>query len=102
MKIPAKLGTVLYVALRLSGWLIVTLLAMLGCYVLAFLMIGGFDPLLVFTHVDNLASRYISADQVRRASFATLTAQSAVVLFAVVAIARRGSLISILNDTKEA
>ena len=102
MRIPPSAATALYVILRLSGWLSVTLLAMLGCYVLFFLMIGGFDPLLVFTHVDNLASRYLAAEQVRRASFATLAAQSAVVLFVILAIARRSSLISILNDTKEA
>lgn len=102
MNIPPSLAHGCHVSLRLAGWLTVTLLAVLGCYVVAFLLIAGFDPLLFFKHVDNLAARFIAADAARRAGFSSLLVQSAVVLFAIIAVARRGSLLSIVHDRKEA
>lgn len=42
-----------YVALRLSGWLMMTALATLGVLVLFFMMIGDFTPIGFFSHVNK-------------------------------------------------
>jgi hypothetical protein len=81
------LADVAYMLIAVAGWVAGNLLAILGCVVVGFLMIAHGDIDLFFHHIDNLASRYVAADAVRRAAFqhqiAWMLATMAVVLFLV-------------------
>ena len=81
------------VALRLSGWLIVTGLAGLGCFVLCFLMLGGFSADGFFSHLANLARRFVAADAARKANFLSLLGTVSIVLAAIVSACRWRSLL---------
>lgn len=60
---------VAYIALTTTGWLVGNLLAILGCVVAMFIVISHGHIDTFFLHVDNLASRYVSADATRREVF---------------------------------
>lgn len=79
-------------ALRLSGWLIVTGLAALGCFVLFFLMLGGFSADGFFSHLANLARRFVAADAARKADFLSLLGTVSLVIAAIVSVCRWRSL----------
>lgn len=77
-----------YVALQSSFWVAGTVLGVLGAAVVAFLVIAGGDVDLFFSHVNNLASRYVAADHARRDVFEHQLVQ-AFLLVALVATAIR-------------
>jgi hypothetical protein len=81
------LANTAYILLAVASWVAGNLLAILGCVVVAFIVIAHGDIDLFFQHIDNLASRYVAADAVRRAAFqhqiAWMLATMAVVLFLV-------------------
>lgn len=58
-----------YVALQSTMWVGGTVLGVLGAAVACFLVIAGGDVDLFFSHVNNLASRYVAADHARRDVF---------------------------------
>ena len=58
-----------YVVLATTGWLAGNLLCILGCAVAVFIVLSHGHLDAFFLHVDNLASRYVSADMGRRAVF---------------------------------
>lgn len=91
-----------YVALRLSGWLIMTTLASMGVLVLFFLMLGNFTPLGFFSHLGNLGTRFVAADGLRRATFMSQVHVVEALVFALVAIARGRLLLTILVPAKGA
>jgi hypothetical protein len=85
------------VALRLTGWAAVTLLAALGCFVVLFLMLGNFEAAGFFAHLDNLARRFAEADAARRSHFLTLVAWVSVALVLVVTACRMRSLAAVFR-----
>lgn len=89
------------VSLRLSGWLATTALAALGCFVLAFLAIGGLSPESALLHLDNMTGRFAAADQVRRAAFLSQLGSAAAIAFAVIAICRRRAISTLFVIDKE-
>jgi hypothetical protein len=89
-----------YVALRLSGWLMMTALATLGVLVLFFMMIGDFTPIGFFSHVANLGTRFVAADQARRAAFGDQLFVVWLVAFGIVAVTRVRLLGAIITSTK--
>ena len=89
-----------YVALRLSGWLLGTALASLGVFVLFFLMLGDFGSLGFFSHVGNLGTRFVAADEARRATFMGQVHVVEAVIFGLTALARGRLLLTILDPTK--
>lgn len=89
-----------YVALRLSGWLMMTALATLGVLVLFFMMIGDFTPIGFFSHVANLGTRFVAADEVRRSTFMGQVHVVGAITFALVALSRGRLLFTILAFTK--
>ena len=58
-----------YIVLTTTGWLAGNLLGVLGCAVVMFIVISHGHIDTFFLHLDNLASRYVSADLDRRAVF---------------------------------
>ena len=72
-----------YAVLCTVGWLIDTVLGVLGCAVVVFIVLGHGQWDAFFLHIDNLAGRYIDADTARRAGFV----HELVVLFSIVLIA---------------
>lgn len=89
-----------YVALRLSGWLLGTGLASLGVFALFFLMLGNFTPLGFFSHIGNLGTRFVAADEARRAAFMGQVHVIQAVIFGLTALARGRLLLTILDLTK--
>ena len=81
-----------FVSLVVTRWLLVTLLATLGLYVLFFLALGDFTPHGAFAQLDNLARRFLYASPERQASFLRGTAGVSVLLFLVLASCRWRSL----------
>lgn len=65
-----------YLVLVVSCWFASNLLAVLGCAVVAFAVLGGGDWDATFMHIDNLASRYVEADVGRRLAFQHSLVQS--------------------------
>lgn len=89
-----------YVALRFSGWLAMTTLAAMGVTVLFFLMLGNFTPLGFFSQVANLGTRFVAADQARRAAFGDQLFVVWLVAFGIVAVTRVRLLGAIITSTK--
>lgn len=89
------------VALRLSGWLAVTGLAALGCFVLAFLAIGGLSVEQALLHLDNMAGRFAEADPARRAAFVGQLTVVAAIAFGVIAFCRRRAIAALFLIDKE-
>jgi hypothetical protein len=69
MKAKRRLADGAYILAMLTSWVAGNLLAILGCVVVAFIVIAHGDTDLFFRHVHNLAARYVAADAVRRATF---------------------------------
>ena len=81
-----------YFALRLSGWLAVTLLATGGLYVLFFMALGNMTADGFFAQLANLANRFGAAEPARQSLFVGQLGIVTFVLFAIVAAARFRSL----------
>lgn len=58
-----------YLVLAVTGWVGSTVLGVLGAVVAGFLVISGGDIDTFFSHLNNLTSRYVTADFGRRAAF---------------------------------
>ena len=69
-----------YAVLCTVGWLIDTVLGVLGCSVIVFIVLGHGQWDAFFLHINNLAARYIDADTARRVGFV----HELVVLFSIV------------------
>lgn len=96
-----RLADVCLVSLRLAGWLLVTLLATAGSLVLLFMMLGGFSAEGFFAHLDNLASRFATADQARRDQFLQLARVALAILASGMAACRWRLLARILSAPGE-
>lgn len=86
--------------LRTAGWLAVTLLAAFGVIAAAFFVIGNFTVPGTMLQLDNLASRYVAADASRQAQFDILLATSTSIVFVVIGVFRRASLLRIFSETE--
>ena len=86
-----------YLALRLAGWLAVTVLTTLGLYVLFFMALGNMSAEGFFAQLANLGDRFVAADAIRRSSFVSLLATLSAALFLLVSAARLRSLLAIFS-----
>lgn len=94
------IGDASYILLKASGWVAGTLLASLGVFVLFFLMLGNFTALGFFSQVANLGTRFVAADQARRAAFGDQLFVVWLVAFGIVAVTRVRLLGAIITSTK--
>ena len=60
-----------HIMLEASLFAISSVLMALGLPLCFFLLLSGWDLLGLFTHLDNLSSRYLEADGVRRLAFSS-------------------------------
>ena len=65
-----------------------------------FLMLGNFTPLGFFSHIGNLGTRFVAADEARRAAFMGQVHVVQAVIFGLTALARGRLLLTILDLTK--
>ena len=86
-----------YVALRLSGWLAVSLLTTLGLFVLFFMALGNMSAEGFFAQLANLGERFVAADLARRSSFMSLVTTVSAILFLAVGMTRLRSLLAIFS-----
>ncbi|MGB3470901.1 MAG: hypothetical protein WBA51_08790 [Erythrobacter sp.] len=98
--LSALLADLCYFALRLSGWLALTLLATLGLYAVFFMALGAFTPEGFFAHLENLSVRFGDAEPVRQAHFMDQLAFVTLILFLIVSAARYRSLASVFSATQ--
>lgn len=89
------------VALRLTGWSAVTMLATLGCLMLLFLMLGNFSAEGFFAQLDNISRRFLEADPGRREQFLFFAAAVAGVLLTAMVLSRRHSLAAVFRLSSE-
>jgi hypothetical protein len=87
-------------ALRLTGWVAVTLLVAMGLVAFAFFALGNFTLPGTMLQLDNLASRYVAADAARQAQFNGLLLAAFAGFTAATAFFRRFSLLRILKLTE--
>ena len=81
-----------YLALRLIGWLAVTLGCVAALWLLFFVALGNFSFSGTVLQLDNFASRYVAATSARRGRFRLLFWLASAALFVGVAFFRRHSL----------
>lgn len=86
-----------YFALRLSGWLALTVLATLGLYAAFFMALGAFSAEGFFAHMANLSVRFGDAEPARQALFVRQLAVVTLVLFLTVSAARYRSLAAVFS-----
>ena len=77
-----------YVAIEFVGWALGTILILLGCVVAMFLVFSHGQLDVFFAHVDNFASRFMSAEANRRAVMEHQLAQAFVLAVATLAALR--------------
>jgi len=82
-------GYGLYFGLHMAGFLTTTLLMTWGLFVFFFLAIGGFSLDGMMNHVQNLTSRYLSADTGRVDQFKLIVGGVHIVLSAAIIFFRR-------------
>ncbi len=87
-----RLADACYLALRLSGWLAVTLGCVAALWLLFFVALGNFSFSGTVLQLDNFASRYVAATSARRGRFRLLFWLASAALFAGVGFFRRHSL----------
>jgi hypothetical protein len=66
---PSRLADGCYLALRLTGWLAVTLGCVAALWLLLFAALGNFSFSGTVLQIDNFASRYVAADAARQDRF---------------------------------
>jgi hypothetical protein len=81
-----------YLALRVTGWLAVTLACVASLWLLFFVMLGDFSFAGTVLQLENFASRYVAADGARQDRFRLLFWLASTGLFVLVAFFRRHSL----------
>lgn len=89
-----------YILLRVSGWTAMTLLASFGVGILFFLMLGNFTALGFFSQIANLGTRFVAADEARRAGFADQLFWAWMIALALVGLSRARLLVAIATTTK--
>ncbi|MCW1384995.1 hypothetical protein OLX02_19450 [Novosphingobium sp. KCTC 2891] len=89
---PSRLADACYLALRLSGWLAVTLGCVAALWLLVFAALGNFSFSGTVLQLNNFASRYVAADAARQDRFRLFFWLASAALFAVLAFFRRHSL----------
>lgn len=89
---PSRLGAACYFALRLTGWLTVTLGCVAALWLLFFVALGNFSFSGTVLQLDNFASRYVAADTARQDRFRLFFWLASAALFAALAFFRRHSL----------
>lgn len=89
---PSRLADACYLALRLTGWLAVTLGCVAALWPLFFAALGNFSFSGTVLQLDNFASRYVAADAARQDRFRLFFWLASAALFAVLAFFRRHSL----------
>jgi uncharacterized membrane protein YphA (DoxX/SURF4 family) len=102
--VPARridVGRRIAIGFRLLGWTAVTVLAVLGLFVVAFAAFGNLTMFGFFFQLANLAAHYCSADSQRQASFQ----QTLAIVFGLALLAttffRRGSLVQAFRVARE-
>lgn len=93
------LADVAYIVLTTTGWLAGNLLGILGCAVAMFIVISHGHIDTFFLHVDNLASRYNSADLGRRAAFEHQLVQVFVIVVGLTLVVRGPMFVTRLRRT---
>lgn len=88
----ARLADGCYLALKLAGWLAVTLGCVAALWLLFFVALGNFSFSGTVLQLDNFASRYVAADTARQDRFRLFFWLASAALFAVLAFFRRHSL----------
>jgi len=86
-------GYGLYFGLHMAGFLATTLLMTWGLFVFFFLAIGGFSLGGMMNHVQNLTSRYLSADAARIMDFKMVLFEVHFVLSAAIIFFRRHAIL---------
>jgi hypothetical protein len=88
----SRVADTCYLALRLTGWLAVTLGCVAALWLLFFVALGNFGFSATVLQLDNFASRYVAADGARQDRFRLFFWLASAALFAGVAFFRRHSL----------
>lgn len=83
----------LYIYLHFAGFLARTLLMSWGLFFLFFLAVGGFSFDGLMHQLNNLASRYVSADADRIASFKQTIIIAHLILSSAIIVFRRHSIL---------
>ena len=86
-------GYGLFFGLHMAGFLVTTLLMTWGLFVLFFLAIGGFSLGGMMNHVQNLTSRYLTADGSRVDQFKLIVGGVHMALSAAIIFFRRQALL---------
>lgn len=86
-------GFLLYFYLHMAGFLANTLLITWGLFVLFFLAIGGLSLDGMMHQLNNMASRYVTADAARIASFKHVLIFAHMLLSVAVILFRRHSIL---------
>jgi hypothetical protein len=82
------LADLAYLTLVTTGWMLGNFLGVLGCVIVFFMVLSAGQWDAFFFQVDNLTSRYLDADVVRRTVFAHNLAQAFILLFTAVILLR--------------
>lgn len=96
---PSRFADACYLALRVTGWLVVTSACVAALWMLFFVMLGDFSFGGTVLQIDNFASRYVAADDARQDRFRLVFWLASAGLFALVAFFRRHSLGRGIADT---
>lgn len=96
-----SLAATCYIALRLTGWLAVTLACVAACWALLFVMLGEFTFSGFALHLDNFAARYVAANPARQDAFRAQFWAASSVLFLIAGVLRRHSLRGLVEHSKE-
>ncbi|HMS20524.1 hypothetical protein [uncultured Sphingorhabdus sp.] len=90
-----------YWSLRTLGWALVCLACVIALNVLFFVMLGNFTVEGLLYQLDNFGSRYLAADNARRAEFAHIWLFANILLLCAVCFFRRHSLIIPSSTAKD-
>lgn len=101
LPVGLRFADLCYLALRLSGWTVVTACCVVAAYASFFWMLGQFSLAGLILHFDNFGDRFLAADAVRRARFEANLAGVSAVLFVLIGFFRRHSLPALFADKKE-
>ena len=94
-------GRCIAIGFRLLGWTAVSVLAVLGLFVVAFAAFGNLTTFGFFFQLANLAVHYCSADALRQASFQQTLATVFGLALLATTFFRRGSLIQAFRVARE-
>ncbi|MBK6414148.1 MAG: hypothetical protein LKG22_00240 [Sphingobium sp.] len=89
---PSRFADACYLALRVTGWLAVTLACVAALWLLFFVMLGDFSFVGTVLQLENFASRYVAADGARQDRFRLMFWLASAGLFVLIAFFRRHSL----------